>query len=225
MGSVKVNGGEENLRLSLATITEALRLHDFDGFGAQAKMKPIPRPDQRPPGRPGRPRQGAVLLLLYPRQETTYLVLTRRRDDLNAHAGQISFPGGRRERLETLQEAALRETQEEVGIHPAGVNILGQLTPLYIWPSDFEVHPFVGWYEQTPLFVPQPAEVAEILEVPLQILLAGETRRQETWERSGVSLDVPFYHIGTHKVWGATAMMLSEFVERLRFLQENSHEA
>lgn len=213
------------MRLSPATISQALQLHDFDALGAQAKMKPLPRPDHRTPGREGRPRQGAVLLLLYPRQETTHLVLTRRRDDLNSHAGQISFPGGRRERVETLEQAALRETREEVGVHPARISILGQLTPLYIPPSDFEVHPFVGWHEDRPVFVPQPAEVAEILEVPLERLLARETRRQERWKRGGISLDVPFYHIGTHKVWGATAMMLSEFVERVRFLQQNGQEA
>lgn len=211
------------MNLSPATIAKALRLHEFDGFGAQSKMKPIPRPDQRPAGRQGHPRQGAVLLLLYRKEGTTHLVLTRRRDDLNSHAGQISFPGGRREAAETLEQAALRETREEVGIHPAAVSILGPLTPLYIPPSDFEVHPFVGWHEQAPVFVPQPAEVAEILEVPLPLLLARETRRQETWERSGLSLEVPFYNIGTHKVWGATAMMLSEFVERVRVLQQNGH--
>lgn len=213
------------MRVSPATIARALHLDDFDGFGAQAKMKPVPRPEQRPPGRAGQPRQGAVLLLLYPKNGTSHLVLTRRRDDLTAHAGQISFPGGRREPFETLEQAALRETREEVGIQPGAVTILGQLTPLYIPPSDFEVHPFVGWHEQVPSFVPQPAEVAEILEVPLDRLLAQETRSQETWERSGISLEVPFFHLEPHKVWGATAMMLSEFIERVRTLQQNGQQA
>jgi len=212
------------VNLSPATIARALQLHEFDGMGAQAKMKPVPRPDQRPPGRPGSPRQGAVLLLLYRKEGTVHLILTRRRDDLNAHAGQISFPGGRREAVESLEQAALRETREEVGIHPATISILGELTPLYIPPSDYEVHPFVGWHDQAPVFVPQPAEVAEILEVPLELLLDRETRRQETWERSGIRLDVPFYNIGRHKVWGATAMMLSEFVERVRVLQSNGQQ-
>lgn len=212
------------MNLSPATIARALQLHEFDSLGAQAKMKPVPRPARRPPGRPGSPRQGAVLLLLYRKEGTVHLILTRRRDDLNAHAGQISFPGGRREPVESLEQAALRETREEVGINPATISILGELTPLYIPPSDYEVHPFVGWHDQAPVFVPQPAEVAEILEVPLELLLDRETRRQETWERSGIRLDVPFYNIGRHKVWGATAMMLSEFVERVRVLQSNGQQ-
>ena len=210
------------MNLSPETIARALRLNEFDGLGAQSKMKPIPRPDRRPRQRPGRPRQGAVLLLLYRKEGITHLVLTRRRDDLDAHAGQISFPGGRREAVETLEQAALRETREEVGIQPATITVLGELTPLYIPPSDFEVHPFVGWHAQAPAFVPQPAEVAEILEVPLHLLLARKTRRQETWERSDMSLEVPFYNVGRHKVWGATAMMLSEFLERVRVLQRNT---
>jgi 8-oxo-dGTP pyrophosphatase MutT (NUDIX family) len=213
------------VNLSPEKIAEALSLNEFDGFGAQAKMKPIPRPDQRPDGRQGQPRQGAVLLLLYPKAGTTHLVLTRRRDDLESHAGQISFPGGRREGVETLEQAALRETREEVGIHAASIAILGELAPLYIPPSDYEVHPFVGWHAHTPIFVPQPAEVAEIVEVPLKLLLARETRRQEIWERSGMSLEVPFYNIGQHKVWGATAMMLSEFVERVRALENSAQQA
>jgi 8-oxo-dGTP pyrophosphatase MutT (NUDIX family) len=165
---------------------------------------------------PGKPRQGAVLLLLYLKQQQVHLVLTRRRDDLNSHAGQISLPGGRREGAETLEEAAVREAHEEIGVKPVAVTILGSLTPLYIPPSDFEVHPFVGWHAQTPAFMRQVSEVAEIIEFPLERLLAPETREEEEWDLRGARVIVPFFRIGTHKVWGATAMILSEFLERLR---------
>ena len=177
---------------------------------------PVPRPVRRPPNRPGEPNQGAVLLLLYCKKGDVYLVLTRRRDDLQSHAGQVSLPGGRREHRETLQEAALRETYEEVGVPPSRITILGRLTPLYIAPSDFEVHPFVGWHEPAPVFVPQDSEVAELLEVPVALFLRDESRDQELWEWRDILLEVPFYRIDEHKVWGATAMMLSEFAERLR---------
>jgi 8-oxo-dGTP pyrophosphatase MutT (NUDIX family) len=207
--------------LSLSTVSQALSLPGFDGAEAQGKMKPLPRDMQRPLARPGQPREGAVLLLLYPCGAHTCVLLTRRRDDLQAHAGQISFPGGRRERMETPAQAALREAHEEVGVEPARVQLIGELTPLYIPPSDFEVHPFVGWHEPPVAFTPQPSEVAELLEVPVQLLLDSRTRQEEVWHQRGIELQVPFFSIGPHKVWGATAMILSEFVERLRAVREN----
>lgn len=204
------------LPLSVRAIEEALRISEFDGQSAQSKMKPLPRADNRPPQQAGQPRQGAVLLLLYNKSDQIHLVLTRRHDDLPSHAGQVSLPGGRREGAETLQQTALREAYEEVGVRTDPITILGGLTPLYIAPSDFEVHPFVGWHRQTPGFVPQPDEVAEIIETPLHVLLRSEVREEEIWEHYGDPIQVPFFRIGPHKVWGATAMILSEFVERLQ---------
>jgi hypothetical protein len=95
---------------------------------------------------------------------------------------------------------------------------MGNLTPLYILPSDFEVHPFVAWYDsgQRPLFHPAPHEVAEIIEAPLTHLLDPATRREEIWQLRGRDLLVPFFAVGSHKVWGATAMMMSEFLARVR---------
>jgi 8-oxo-dGTP pyrophosphatase MutT (NUDIX family) len=169
------------------------------------------------PETPGSPRQGGVLILLYEKLGQTHLVLTRRRDDLQSHAGQISFPGGRREADETIQMTAFREAHEEVGVHPGELDFLGRLSSLYIPPSDYEVHPFVAWYKNgLPIFIPQVTEVAEVLEVPLSLLLDPATRVVEKWELRGFELDVPFYLVGRHKVWGATAMMLSEFLSRLQ---------
>ena len=149
-------------------------------------------------------------------------MLTLRRHDLNAHAGQVSLPGGRLEPGEKPPEAALREAHEEVGIHPSRVTLLGSLAPLYIPPSDFRVHPFVGWHEQPAVFTPQPDEVAELLEVPLLSLLDASTRREEIWNRRGLELQVPYFSIGRHKVWGATAMILSEFLERVRLVADGA---
>lgn len=208
--------------ITMATVRQALELPEFDSLAAQSKMTPVPRALQRPSGMGGNPREGAVLLLLYPRGRQTYLVLTLRRPDLNAHAGQISLPGGRLEPGETPAEAALREAHEEVGIRPSRVQLLGALAPLYILPSDFQVHPFVGWHAQPAVFTPQPGEVAELLEVPLLRLLDASTRQEEIWDRRGLELQVPFFRVGRHKVWGATAMILSEFLERIRLVADGA---
>jgi 8-oxo-dGTP pyrophosphatase MutT (NUDIX family) len=204
--------------ITLDNVQAALELAEFDGTAAQQKMMPQARVNWRPPDRPGQPRLGGVLLLLYKAEDELHLVLTRRRDDLQAHAGQVSFPGGRHEAPETLQATALRETFEEIGIPAEALRILGELSSLYILPSDFEVHPFVAYYENgtQPRFVPDSREVAEIIEVPLSHLLDPSVRIEEEWELRGYPVSVPFFQINQHKVWGATAMMLSEFLERLR---------
>ncbi len=203
---------------TLADIKQALNLSEFDAAAAHQKMSPITRPIRRPDSTPGQVRLGGVLILFYCYQDELYLVLTRRREDLNNHAGQISFPGGKHEMDESLQETAVREAHEEIGINPTALTILGKLTPLYILPSDFEVHPTVAWYAngQRPTFHPSDDEVAEILEVPLRHLLQPENRAEEIWNLHDTDLSVPFFNVDGHKVWGATAMMLSELVERLR---------
>ena len=203
---------------TLDDVKAALNLPDFDAIAAQQKMAPITRPVRRPDSQPGQPRLSGVLILFYCYQEELYLVLTRRREDLNNHAGQVSFPGGKHEPDETLQDTAVREAQEEIGVDPAVISILGQMTPLYIPPSDFEVHPTVAWYAngQRPTFYPSDAEVAEILEVPLRHLFRSETRVEELWNWRGSEVLVPYFNVEGHKVWGATAMMLSELLERLR---------
>lgn len=203
------------MQISKDVVRQALGLPVFDGEAAQRQMIPRPRGD-RPPDVAGRPRQGAVLVVLYDSGGYTYLVLTRRRDDLNDHAGQISFPGGRREDGEALPATAVREAEEEIGLRPDDLAILGELSLLYIPPTDYEVHPFVAWHGGRPQFRRQASEVAEILEVPLAYLLDPANQHEETWEFRGMVVQVPFYLVESHKVWGATAMMLSEFLERLR---------
>ena len=208
---------------TLQDVRRALDLPHFDGPAAQSRMMPVDRARRRPPHKPGPPRLGGVLLLLYEPDDELYLVLTRRRDDLESHAGQVSLPGGRREEAETLVATALRETHEEIGVPPTAVTIVGHLSPLYILPSDYEVHPFVAWYQdgKQPIFIPESREVAEIIEVPVRHLLDPATRREEPWQLYGQEIMVPYFAVGEHKVWGATAMMLSELVERLRVVNSN----
>ena len=209
--------------LTTEHIRHALKLEDFDAAAAQRLMAPEPRSFNRAKSRPGSPRQASVLLLVYPRQEMLNLVLIQRTLQKNdVHSGQISLPGGAREINESPLETALREVHEELGVLPLEIAILGQLTPLYIPPSDFEVHPFVGSTQIAPQWIPQASEVATILEVPVTWLLDPARKSVEDWQLRDDIMRVPWYAIHEHKVWGATAIILSEFEHRLRHVLNES---
>jgi len=160
-------------------------------------------------------KQAGVLILLYPSNGQLCFPLTRRQESVEHHKGQISLPGGSREGDESLRQAALRETQEEIGVDAAAIEVLGNLTPLFVPPSNFYVQPFVGYVPCQPEFHIETDEVAQILKVPLAALLDPTTERAEDWEIRGEIHRIPFYQFGPHKVWGATAMILAEFVAML----------
>jgi 8-oxo-dGTP pyrophosphatase MutT (NUDIX family) len=193
----------------------ALSLPGFDAASAHSAMSPSPRPLTRPADKPGNPRIGAVLLVLYEKFSSPHILLIRRHEDLKYHPGQISFPGGRQENGEDLLETALRETFEEVGLQKKSLTVLGPLAPVYISPSDFIVHPFVAWHAGLPVLKREESEVAEILETPLGLLLDPAMGCTEIRIMNNRELTVPFYRLGEDKVWGATAMILSEFLQRL----------
>jgi 8-oxo-dGTP pyrophosphatase MutT (NUDIX family) len=188
------------------------------GRAAQARMIPRPRPGDIPPPPPEHPlREAGVLILLYQNKGELYFVLTRRTETVATHKGQISLPGGAREIGETLPETAVREACEELGILPEQIQILGEsLTPLYIPASDYWVTAFVGFYAGTTLFEVEPEEVVEVILTPLATILDDATIHEEEWELRERRAMVPFFLIQGHKVWGATAMMLSEFAELLK---------
>lgn len=182
--------------------------------GEKAHLRMAPRPRSRREDFPctDPPRQSAVLLLLYPGDEGLGLVLTRRADTLTHHRGQISLPGGAWEPQDPgLAHTALRETEEELGVALSEAEVLGALTSLYTAPSNYVIHPYVALVPRRPPFAPCYAEVAELLEVPLSLLLNKELQRTETWSIRQREVEVPFFHLYGHKVWGATAMILSEF--------------
>jgi 8-oxo-dGTP pyrophosphatase MutT (NUDIX family) len=153
----------------------------------------------------------AALVPLFEKNHTPHLLLTVRSRDLPSHRGQVSFPGGAQHPGETLQETAIRETHEEVGIPPSAIEILGALTPLLL-PSGFLLHPFVGLVEQSPPFRPNPREVARLLEASLDELRSPHRQRMERTELKGQDYDIPSFFLDGEKIWGATAMVLSEFL-------------
>jgi 8-oxo-dGTP pyrophosphatase MutT (NUDIX family) len=197
-------------------IKKALAIKGFDTISAQNMMAPRPRESVRPPEKKGSPNQGAVMLLLYNKNHSLNILLIKRQDNLSYHPGQISFPGGTHENKETFLETALRETYEEVGIESDNLEVLGNLNPFYIPPSDFVVYPFASWHNSQPICTPCHDEVAEIIEVPINEFSKDGSRRLEIRTNNGSEVTVPYFKIKEHKVWGATAMILSELLERVK---------
>jgi 8-oxo-dGTP pyrophosphatase MutT (NUDIX family) len=158
--------------------------------------------------------EAAVLIPLYLRGRELVAVFTERRADLRRHAGEISFPGGRQDRPdEDLRETALREAEEEIGLAPADVELVGALPPVGTFVTGYKVHPFVGLIEPGHTWTPQESEVAAVLELSLPDLVRGyESRR--LWRR-GVPIKTPTYTVDGHFVWGATARILQALLERL----------
>jgi 8-oxo-dGTP pyrophosphatase MutT (NUDIX family) len=192
---------------------EAVLRGPLPGRAAQICMAPVPRPlDPLIPGH--EPRMAAVLLLLYAAREEgeLCLVLTRRTESLADHKGQISLPGGAVDPGDTsTAQTALREACEEIGICSEDVRLLGELTPVYIEPSDFCVQPHVAYLPYKPVFALQPDEVAEILEVPVSHFLSERNKFVEDLIFQDRTMRVPYFDVFGHKVWGATAMVLAEF--------------
>jgi 8-oxo-dGTP pyrophosphatase MutT (NUDIX family) len=163
--------------------------------------------------------EAAVLVPLFGDLADPGLVFTERRHDLRRHAGEISFPGGRRDHPgESLLATALREAEEEIGLAPTEVELAGALPPIGTFVTGFKVHPFVGLISGERSFVPNPAEVAAVLEFTLAELREGFAMRRLV--RRGVPIRTPTYLVGEHLVWGATARILGELMKRIDVGQE-----
>ena len=217
------------------------------GPDAQGRLAPIPR-RQWPAGfNPARIRHAAGLLLVFPKSRNAefaefaeqshslrplrslrsasgdaHIVLTVRADSLGRHSGQVSLPGGGVEPGETFEQAALREAHEEIGLPLESVRVLGALTSLDIPVSSFRLHPVVAVTTSRPTLFPSDAEVAQILEVSVDQLLDPAHFVLTERERDGFALTIPAFHVGGQEVWGATAMVLAEFLTLLGWTARQS---
>jgi len=198
------------------TLPDELRLRlskPLPGLDAQLRMAPNPRrmPD---PGATLLP--AAALLLIYPHADQWHVPLTVRGSGLRHHTGQVSLPGGRLDDPgESVEDAALREAFEEIGIVPAEVEILGRMTPLPIAVSGHMLHPVIGVAAARPAFALAAEEVERLIELPIPRLLTPDVIAWEQRMRSSDTVNVPYFAIDGARVWGATAMVLAEFIALL----------
>ena len=205
----------------LKTLKEELR-SELPGEKAQMKMAPgirnLHKSDKDN-------RNAGVLILLYPKNQALHITFIQRTEYDGPHSGQISFPGGKSE--DTDQDiiyTALRESHEEIGINPDKVNILGQLTPLHIPVSNFIVYPIVGMYKTTPSFKADPHEVKEVISFKLKQLLNPANCTSKEFKYGDLSFMAPIYNPDNVTIWGATAMILSEFLEIIKTIDSKFQE-
>ena len=185
---------------------------------AQKSMSPLPIDPRRFDFNfSEKPRRGAVLILIYPEANKAFFPLIKRPTYDGVHSGQIAFPGGKMELEDKdITFTAIREAWEEVGVLPKDVHLIGAISDLFIPASNFLVSPIIGYSKAKPAFVPEEKEVDRIIETPLKLLLDFETKKQKILEVGGkIKLDAPYYDISNEVVWGATAMILGEFIQVL----------
>jgi 8-oxo-dGTP pyrophosphatase MutT (NUDIX family) len=158
-------------------------------------------------------RNAAVMLCLFQKDNELQLIFIKRRKYDGPHGGQVSFPGGVSEEIDTdLEDTAIRETMEEIGIECERSWVLGALTPLTIPVSNMHVHPFVSFYGKNPEFVPETREVDYLIISSLSELSDPACIKKEKWMLHGMEIEVPYYSVNGEIIWGATAMILCEFL-------------
>lgn len=201
----------------LSLIKEQLS-HPLPGIESQLRMSPKHRAEELKDAQSkiSNAKRSGVMLLLYNANDDVKLVCIRRSDYVGIHAGQMGLPGGRYEELDrnTLQ-TALRETEEEIGVSGNNIEIAGRLSGLYIPPSNFYVDPYVGFLKQKPVYHIDVREVKAVEEISLNELLKESAVKTKEFKTHGKEskTQAPYYEIGNVEIWGATAMILSEFLE------------
>lgn len=192
----------------IKTLSKSLK-KELPGLNAHQQMMIYPNRFSMKNKKIGIP--ASVLLLLYPQKNDWFFFLTKRSKDVEHHKGQISLPGGGVEKNESKSDAALRETNEEIGIDKTTIDIIGNLTPLYVPVSNFRIYPFVGWVEKKPNTIVHDKEVKCLFSVKLNDLLLEKSLKEKEVTFSNEQAIVPYFDLNNETVWGATSMILSEF--------------
>jgi len=188
---------------------------DLPGSEAQQRMSPTLR---EPFTAKGNCREAAVLLLLYPDENKRRMVFIKRNEYRGPHSGQVSFPGGIKEPHDKdHMRPALRENEEETGVPASEIKVLGALTSLVIPVSNFCVYPFVGWMDSKPSFQPDSTEVQYLICPEVSSLSDPKNRKTGIFDRGGITVSTPYIDIDGEMIWGATAMMLNEFIELIGY--------
>ena len=194
--------------------------NDLPGEESQQKMRVNYDQSVKLPFSKNNSTPAAVLILLYLEDNEIYFFLTKRTDELENHKGQISLPGGTQEKNEKLIDTALRETQEEIGINKTSISIIGTITPLFVPVTGFMIYPFIGYSLNKLDPKPDPVEVAAIFSVNISDLLNKENRTTEQRNIRGYDVQVPYFKLNDYQVWGATSMILSEFRDLIKSINE-----
>ena len=199
-------------------IYDAFNQH-LPGFEAHLELAPY-RQKVEQNLKKNNPKIASTLLLLYPSESDIYFCLIERTEYEGTHSKQISFPGGRNENGETIKETALRECNEEIGVPIDEINIIGELTQVYVPPSNYLIHPFVGYCDFKPSFKPDEREVKTIIEIKInELFKPGLIKNQKmNFGRKGqrFQVDVPYLDLNNKIVWGATSVILNEFRKMLK---------
>ena len=161
-------------------------------------------------------QHAAVLALLYPTEDGWCIPLTLRPEHLPSHASQICFPGGMSENGETSEQTALREFEEELGVAADNVQLIGSLSPIYVFNSNFWVTPLVGVAHAAPQFTPNPSEVAEVVVLSVDTLMNEASYGEHTIDQRSIRFRAPHITCGTHRIWGATSMIFGELIAVIR---------
>jgi 8-oxo-dGTP pyrophosphatase MutT (NUDIX family) len=188
------------------------------GWSAQARYQPELSFGRHRGPAPAGARPAAVLVLLYPRGAEWHVPLILRPIHMPDHAGQVSLPGGVIEPGESSRDAALREYEEELGAAGEGLEILGQLTPLYLFASNFQITPWVAAAAAAPRWEPSPREVERLLEIPLSHLADPRNTGQIERRQRGLAFHAPCFLWENQRIWGATSMILAELVATIEAL-------
>lgn len=212
-----------NMELQAETLKKSL-LHQLTGNRSHQKMAPASRIDDveiaKSKGDFANARKSAVMILMYNEANRTKVIFIRRSFYVGIHAGQIAFPGGRFEIEDiTLENTALREIEEEIGIKSNEINVLGRLSDIFVPASNFIISVFIGFLQQKPNYSPDHREVAEIIEIDLSEFFEHDVIREKVFlvPSATQSIMAPYYKVGNIELWGASAMVMSELIDMIRY--------